>query len=158
MDADHYREIMAALPAGVVIVTAFGDDGLPRGLTVTAFSPVSLEPRLALVCIAKSANTLPAVMHTNGFTANLLAAGRDAIARRMATKVSDKFEGIAWTRSTTGEGGPILESDAAAYAVCTLHQTIDAGDHWLLLGTVVDGAHHRGVAPMVYHRREYRDL
>jgi len=76
----------------------------------------------------------------------------------MATKVSNKFEGIAWTRSTTGEGGPILESDAAAYAVCTLHQTIDAGDHWLLLGTVVDGAHHRGVAPMVYHRREYRDL
>ena len=156
--ADQFREIMSALPAGVVIVTAFGDDGLPRGLTVTAFSPVSLEPRLAMVCISKSSNTLPAVLHTNGFTANVLAAGRDALAGRMATKVSEKFEGVTWSRSKTERGGPILDGDVAAYAVCTLHQTIDAGDHWILLGTVVDGAHLRGVAPLVYHRRAYRDL
>ncbi len=158
MDADLYREIMSALPAGVVIVTAFADDGLPRGLTVTAFSPVSIEPRLALVCIAKSSNTLPAVTHTDGYTANLLAAGRDALARRMATKASDKFDGLAWARSETGAGGPILINDVAAYAVCTLQQTIDAGDHWILLGTVVDGAHQHGVRPMVYHRRSYLDL
>ena len=158
MNSDLYREIMSALPAGVVIVTAFADDGLPRGLTVTAFAPVSLEPRLALVCIAKSSNTLPAVQQTNGFTANLLAAGRDGLARLMATKASDKFEGLAWTRSETGAGGPILVDDVAAYAVCTLHETIDAGDHWILLGTVVGGAHHHGVRPMVYHRRAYLDL
>lgn len=158
IDADLYREIMSALPAGVVIVTAFAEDGLPRGLTVTAFSPVSIEPRLALVCIAKSANTLPAVTHTGGFTANLLAAGRDRLAKRMATKASDKFEGLAWTRSETGAGGPILLDDVAAYAVCSLHQTIDAGDHWILLGSVVDGAHNHGVRPMLYHRRAYLDL
>ena len=158
IDADLYREIMSAIPAGVVIVTAFADDGTPRGLTVTAFSPVSLEPRLALACVAKSSNTLPAVKHTQGFTANLLAAGRSELARRMATKASDKFDGISWTRSKTGAGGPILEDEVAAYAVCTLNDALPAGDHWILLGTVVDGAHHRGVRPMVYHRRTYLDL
>ena len=158
VDADRFRDIMSALPAGVVIVTAFADDGTPRGLTVTAFSPVSLEPRLALVCIAKSSNTLPAVQHTNGFTANLLAAGRDSLARRMATKASDKFDGLSWTRSETGAGGPILVDNVAAYAVCTLNYTFPAGDHWILMGTVVDGAHHHGVRPMVYHRRAYLDL
>jgi flavin reductase (DIM6/NTAB) family NADH-FMN oxidoreductase RutF len=158
VDADLYRDVMSALPAGVVIVTAFGEDGLPRGLTVTAFSPVSLEPRLAMVCIAKSSNTLPAVNHTGGFTANVLAAGREQLARRMATKVSEKFEGVAWTRSATGQGGPILAVDSAAYAVCSLNQTVEAGDHWILIGTVVDGAHHHDVEPMVYHRRGYRTL
>ena len=158
MNPDRYRDIMSALPAGVVIVTAFGEDGLPRGLTVTAFCPVSLEPRLALVSIARSSNTLSAVQHTNGFTANVLSAGREAVARRMATKASMKFDGLEWTRSETGEGGPILIADTAAYAVCTLSDTIAAGDHWILIGTVVDGKHNHAVAPMLYHRRTYRQL
>ena len=87
---------MASFPSGVVILTAFGDDHQPRGLTVSAFCAVSVDPPLALVCIDKTSNTLPAVQHTGGFTANILAAGREHLARRMATKLSDKFDGIAW--------------------------------------------------------------
>jgi flavin reductase (DIM6/NTAB) family NADH-FMN oxidoreductase RutF len=158
IDPQLYRDVMATFPSGVVVVTAYGDDGSPRGLTVSAFSAVSLEPPLALVCIAKSSNTLPAVQHANGFTANILAAGRDQLARRMATKLSDKFDGIAWRRSRSGQGGPILEEDAAAYAVCALQQTIEAGDHWVLIGAVVEGGHFPGVTPMVFSRREYRPL
>jgi flavin reductase (DIM6/NTAB) family NADH-FMN oxidoreductase RutF len=156
--AERFRDVMSAFPSGVVIVTAFGVDGTPRGLTVNAFSAVSLDPALVLVCIDKSSNTLPAVQHTRGFTVNILAAGREALARRMATKVSDKFDGLEWRRSDTDAGGPILPADAAAYAVCTLHETIDGGDHWILIGTVVDGAHNHGVRPMLYHRRAYLDF
>ena len=158
IDPQLYRDVMATFPSGVVVVTAYGEDGLPRGLTVSAFSAVSLEPPLALVCIAKTSNTLPAVQQTTGFTANILAAGRDQLARRMATKLSDKFDGIAWRRSQSGQGGPILEDDAAAYAVCTLEQTIEGGDHWILIGAVVEGGHRQDVTPMVFSRREYRPL
>jgi flavin reductase (DIM6/NTAB) family NADH-FMN oxidoreductase RutF len=142
----------------VVIVTAFSRDGHPRGLTVNAFCSVSINPPLALVCVDKTSNTLPAVQHTHGFTANILATGREALARRMATKLSDKFDGLEWRRSDSGSGGPILVSDTAAYAVCTLKQTIEGGDHWILLGTVVDGAHNEGIAPMVFSRRGYHHL
>ncbi len=158
IDSERYRDIMSGFPSGVVIVTAFGEDGLPRGLTVSAFSAVSLDPPLALVCVDKTSNTLPAVEHTRGFTANILAAGREALARRMATKVSDKFDGLEWRRSDSDVGGPILVADTAAYAVCELRQTIEAGDHWILLGTVVDGGHQAGVEAMIYHRRGYRAL
>ena len=146
---------MASFPSGVVVLTAFGDDGLPRGLTVSAFCAVSLEPPLALACIDKTSNTLPAVRLTGGFTANILASGREQLARRMATKVSDKFEGIKWRKPAGADGGPILEEDAAAYAVCTLRETIEAGDHWILIGHVIDGAEREGVAPMIYSRRLY---
>jgi len=149
---------MSAFPSGVVVLTAFGHDGLPRGLTVNAFCAVSLEPPLALACIDKSSNTLPAVQHTGGFTANILASGREQLARRMATKLSDKFDSIKWRRPSTEGGGPILEEDAAAYAVCTLRQTIEAGDHWVLIGLVTDGAQHEGITPMVYSRRLYDTL
>jgi flavin reductase (DIM6/NTAB) family NADH-FMN oxidoreductase RutF len=154
----RFREVMASFPSGVVVLTAFGHDGLPRGLTVSAFCAVSLEPPLALACIDKTSNTLPAVQHTGGFTANILAAGREQLARRMATKASDKFDAIGWRRPGGDGGGPILEDDAAAYAVCTLKETIEAGDHWILIGLVTDGAHLEGVTPMIYSRRVYDPL
>lgn len=158
IDRPLFLDVMSTFPSGVVVVTAYGEDGKPRGLTVSAFSAVSLEPPLALVCIAKTSNTLPAVQHTNGFTANILAAGREALARRMATKVSEKFDGLAWRRPESGQGGPILEDETAAWAVCSLRQTIEAGDHWVLIGTVVEGGHRPGVAPMIFSRREYGPL
>ena len=146
---------MATFPSGVVVLTAFGEDGRPRGLTVSAFCAVSMEPALALVCVDKTSNTLPAVHHTGGFTANILATGRERLARRMATKLTDKFDGLAWRRPESKLGGPILEEDTAAYAVCTLRDTIEAGDHWILIGRVTDGAHRDGVAPLVFSRRTY---
>ena len=157
IDPQRFREVMSSFPSGVVIVTAFGHDGEPRGLTVNAFCAVSLEPPLALACIDKLSNTLPAVRHTGGFTANILAAGRESLARLMATKAAEKFKTLEWGRSDAG-GGPILEHDIAAYAVCTLKETIDAGDHWILIGSVVDGARMPDVQPLVYGRRDYFDL
>jgi 3-hydroxy-9,10-secoandrosta-1,3,5(10)-triene-9,17-dione monooxygenase reductase component len=73
----------------------------------------------------------------------------------MATKLSDKFEGIEWRRPKSPLGGPILEHDAAAYAVCTLRDTIEAGDHWVLIGLVTEGEHFAGVTPMVFSRRTF---
>ena len=158
IDPKRFREVMASFPSGVVVLTAFGDDALPRGLTVSAFCAVSLEPPLALACIDKSSNTLPAVQRAASFTANILAAGREQLARRMATKLSDKFDGIAWRRPESAHGGPILEADSAAYAVCTLKETIEAGDHWVVIGEVVEGAHRADVAPMIFSRRGYFGL
>src|SRR5438270_219015 len=78
-DTWRFREVMARFASGVVVLTAFGEDGGPRGLTVSAFCAASLEPPLALVCIDKTSNTLPAVQHTGGFTANILASGREQL-------------------------------------------------------------------------------
>ena len=158
IDPQRFREVMASFPSGVVVLTAFGNDGLPRGLTVSAFCAVSLEPPLALACIDKTSNTLPAVQHTGGFTANILAAGREALARQMATKVTSKFDAIKWRRAESPIGGPVLDDDAAAYAVCTLKDTIEAGDHWILIGLVTEGAAREGVVPMVFSRRGYHQL
>ena len=155
IDAAGFRAVMASFPSGVVVLTAFADDRTPRGLTVSAFCAASLEPPLALVCIDKTSNTLPAVQRTGGFTANILAAGREQLARRMATKLSDKFDGLEWLAPKSPVGGPILYRDTAAYAVCALRDTIEAGDHWVLIGLVTDGVHTPDVKPMVFTRRAY---
>jgi flavin reductase (DIM6/NTAB) family NADH-FMN oxidoreductase RutF len=158
IEPQRFREVMASFPSGVVVLTAFGHDSLPRGLTVSAFCAVSLEPPMALACIDKTSNTLPAVQHAGAFTANILAAGREQLARRMATKLSGKFDGIAWRRPGSAHGGPILEDDCAAYAVCTLKETIEAGDHWILIGNVIEGDHDATRSPMIFSRRGYFGL
>jgi len=158
IDPQRYRDIMSAFPSGVVVLTAFGSDAKPRGLTVSAFCPVSLNPPLVLACVDKTSNTLPAVQHASGFTANILAAGREHLARRMASKLTEKFDGVAWQRPEGPVGGPVLVDDCAAYAICAVQQTIEAGDHWILIGAVIDGEHNAGVSPLIFSRREYFGL
>ena len=153
-----FREIMSCFPSGVAIVTAHESGTRPRGLTLSAFCPVSLEPPLVLVCVDKRSHTLPALRESGGFTVNFLAAGREHLAVLYASKADEKFGGIAWRRPDLPEGGPILHEDSAAYAVCTTREAIEAGDHWIFVGEVRDGAVIEGRLPLLYHRRAYVDL
>jgi flavin reductase (DIM6/NTAB) family NADH-FMN oxidoreductase RutF len=153
-----YREIMACFPTGVAVVTAHEAGGRPRGLTLSAFCAVSLDPPLVLVCVDKSSNTLPALQASGGFTVNFLAGGREHLAVLYASKTEAKFEGIAWRPPQLQEGGPILHLDCAAYAVCMTRQAVEAGDHWVFIGEVREGAVIEGRLPLVYHRRSFIDL
>lgn len=153
-----YREIMACFPSGVAIVTASEADGKPRGLTLSAFCAVSLQPPLVLVCVDKTSQTLPALKAAGGFTVNFLAGGSEHLAVLYASKAEEKFYGIAWRQPELPEGGPILHEDCAAYAVCVTRQAIQAGDHWVFIGEVRDGEVIEGRLPLVYHRRGFIDL
>src|SRR5260370_35188443 len=125
---------MACFPTGVAVVTAHESGDRPRGLTLSAFCAVSLEPPLVLVCIDRTSNTLPALQASGGFTVNFLAGGREHLAVLYASKAEEKFEGIAWRLSEVPEGGPIMPEDSAAYAVCVTRQAVEAVCHWVLIG------------------------
>lgn len=153
-----YREIMACFPSGVAVVTAHEAGTTPRGLTVSAFCAVSLDPPLVLVCIDKQSNTLPALQQSGGFTVNFLAGGREHLAVLYASKAEEKFDGLNWRRPELAEGGPILHEDCAAYAVCVTRQAVEAGDHWVFIGEVQDGAVMEGQLPLLFHRRAFIDL
>lgn len=153
-----FREIMASFPSGVAVVTAHESGRRLRGLTLSAFCPVSLSPPLVLICVDRASQTLPALLEAGGFTVNFLAAGREHLAVLYASKSDEKFDDIAWTRPRLPEGGPILHEDAAAYAVCVTRQAIEAGDHWVFIGLVVDGAVLEGRSPLLYHQRSYMNL
>ena len=50
--ADQFREALAAWASGVTIVTSCHGEHI-HGMTVSAFSSVSLDPPLVLVCADK---------------------------------------------------------------------------------------------------------
>lgn len=156
--ASLYRRLLSSYPAGVCVVTAFDEYGGPRGLTLIAFCGVSLDPPLVLVCVDRASNTLPAIQATGGFTVNFLGSGSPHVARLMSTKAEDKFESIAWVSPSQPEGGPILHEDSAGYIVCRTWHSVEAGDHWVFVGEVLDGAVEEDRLPLVFHRRRYREL
>ncbi|MDP9233267.1 MAG: flavin reductase family protein [Actinomycetota bacterium] len=151
-----FLEIMSSFPTGVTVVTTTSPAGMPKGLTVSAFCPVSLHPPMVLVCLDNQSSTLAAIVTTGRFTVNFLAAGREKLARRFATKMEDKFEGVQWQLPVSG-GGPILSEDSGAHVVCRLERTVEAGDHQVLLGHVEDGGLREDHLPLLYGRRRYTD-
>lgn len=154
IDAQTFRAVMGAFPTGVIVVATLAPDGTPRGLTTQSFLSVSTEPPLLLVSLDKSSRTLPAILAANAFAVSFLAAGRDELARRFASKHEDKFSGVSWVPAPAAKGAPVLEDDCIAYAACLVERTIDAGDHILIIGSVEAGAVRPG-APLMYYRRAY---
>jgi flavin reductase (DIM6/NTAB) family NADH-FMN oxidoreductase RutF len=153
MDRATFFAIMGAFPTGVGIVTTLDGDE-PKGLTSNALCSVSADPALMLVCVDKNSNTLPALRKTQKFVVNYLAAGRGDLANVFASKEPDKFANVAWRPAHNGM--PWLHVDSIAHAECDITQEIEAGDHLIFLGQVVDGQPPApGTKPLMYFRRSY---
>jgi flavin reductase (DIM6/NTAB) family NADH-FMN oxidoreductase RutF len=152
--SEPFREMFAALPTAVAVVTAIGADRVPRGLTCNAICSVSMSPALLLVCVDKRSRTLPAIVSARTFVVNFLADGREWLSDRFAGKEPGKFDGIHWSPSRAAGGAPILVDDVVAAAECLLERAIEAGDHWIFLGEVVDTV-LAGRPALMYFRRQY---
>ncbi|MFE5768717.1 flavin reductase family protein [Streptomyces sp. NPDC056485] len=152
LDADTFRKVFGSFPTPVAIVTALGADGEPAGFTCNAFSAVSAAPPLLLLCAGKGSRTLPAILASRAFAMNFVAhRGRDT-ALAFAGKAERKFDGVAWRGGLAGV--PVLTEDAVAYAGCTLVQTVEAGDHLLLIGRIEESETFGGTAAL-YQQGEF---
>lgn len=155
IDETLFKGIMACAPGPATVVTSQGAAGDPQGLTVSAVCSVSLRPALALACLDLGSNTLRAVRESGAFTINYLAHGREDVALHFATKAADKFDGHVWSAPEGGVGGPVLVEDCAAFAACHVEQIVDAGDHVIVVGAVVEGAVRDEHHALAYARRRF---
>lgn len=149
------RSILASRASGVAVITSVDENQQPRGFTCSAFCEVSAEPPLLLVCVDKRSETLQAIQHSEAFCVNILAGGRDELSNKFATKQADKFDGIRWQPSDAANGVPVLNEDITAYGACQVVQAIEAGDHWIFVGQIVDGRADEELGPLLYFRRRY---
>ena len=84
------------------MVTTRGTDGIDQGMTVSAFTSVSLVPPLILICIEKNASVHGALTTSTQFVVNILAVDQEQIARRFSIVDIDRFEGVGYSRSHHG--------------------------------------------------------
>lgn len=158
--ARRFRDVLGRFASGVTVVTAISG-GEPVGLTCQSFSSVSLDPPLVLFIPAKTSRAWPLIQRSGRFCVNLLGAGQAALSNTMASRGTDKFADVKWTPSDQ-TGSPLLEG-AIAHIDCAIHAVHEAGDHYVVIGRVLDLITDDGVegadadlAPLLFYRGQYR--
>lgn len=146
-----FREIMGSFPTGVTVITARDAAGDPVGLTANAVSSVSLDPPQLLICLGRDRFTARTISDSGRFAVNFLGSDQQAVAERFASRLDDKFSGLAVAE---GELGVPLIAGALAYAECHVMKTIETGDHLIFVGLVRRGEVGGGV-PLMFFRRHY---
>lgn len=146
---------MRRVASSVTVVTTDGAAGR-HGATVSAFSSVSADPPMVLVCLHAKSRIAAAVGGNGGFCVNVLPDHSDRIADRFAGAddrvVADRFADIP----CRGAAGLPPRIDGATSFACTVDRVVQSGSHLVVFGrvetvspgdrdplTYLDGAYHR---------------
>ena len=154
IDAADFRHVLGHFASGVTVVTTTDADDRPAGLTASAFTSVSLDPPLVLICVDHKSQTYPALLDRGTFAINILRLDQQDVSRRFASTKLDKFEVIGWRMSPLGL--PLIDG-ALAHLECTTANTHVEGDHTIFVGLVERASAIDG-EPLMYFRGKYDRL
>ncbi|OYQ34327.1 hypothetical protein CHU95_12915 [Niveispirillum lacus] len=149
------RDMMGCFATGVTVVTAMAPNGEPIGFTANSFTSVSLDPPLLLVCIVKDAQRAQSYTSAGHFAVNILQADQQLVSSHFAMKKDDKFTDVAWRR---GEYGNPIICDSLGHFECETFNIVEAGDHYILIGRILNASFESWRDPLIYYRGKYRAL
>ncbi|WP_455901770.1 flavin reductase [Rhodococcus gordoniae] len=152
IDKGLFREVMGHYPTGVAVVTGRADDGELLALVVGTFSSVSLDPPLVSFMPMKTSRTFDKLRRCESICVNVVGGEQENLVATIAQRWEDKFDGIEWFPSPCGN--PVLEQ-SIAWIDARVTDTVDAGDHWIVLCGVSDMAVTNPVTPLIYFQGGY---
>lgn len=157
---DAFRIALGAFASSVNVITMWNGEGEPLGMTATAFSSVSVDPLLVLVCINRSTRTYGHIASSGRFGVNILSSVAREISDYCAAPGADKKLESRWLNHEADWACPAL-SGAHAFLDCEVDQNIEAGTHAVLIGAVRQvglNKHADELEPLVHYRGAYRQL
>ena len=148
------RQAFGCFPSGV---TAFCGllDGVAEGMAASSFTSVSLDPPLVSVCVANTSTTWPKLARLERLGLSVLADDHAPIAKALAAKNGDRFESVDWMAT---DSGAVFVHGATLWLECSPYKRVDAGDHEIVVLQIVALAMYPDIAPMVFHRSNFREL
>jgi flavin reductase (NADH) len=147
---DELREALSLWASGVTVVTVRDDAGL-HGVTLTAFTGLSVMPPLLLACISEDSPLLTVLLQRGRFAINVLAAHQ----RRVANIFADRFAVLTAELNADADG--VLPDVLAAF-VCALEADHAGGSHRIVVGGVERVVLGVDAPALLYHQRAYRAL
>jgi flavin reductase (DIM6/NTAB) family NADH-FMN oxidoreductase RutF len=155
---ESFRRAMSHFATGVTVITV-DYDGEIQGMTANAFTSVSMDPMLVLVCVDQKTRTHAHLHAKKRFGINVLAENQRAVAEHYARVDRDpaRAEGEAGAKfDRTQHGTPVLHG-AVAYLECRLQTAQDAGDHTIFIAEVEDVVVRSG-KPLLFFQSGYRGI
>lgn len=153
LDPRILRNALGHFATGVTVITYQTEDGTRHGMTVNAFTAVSLEPPLILVSLRRESRATDH-LSKNPFVVNILAATQHSVAMSFAGRKQPGLE-VGWKQSANGLA-PRL-TGTSAWFECTPWSEYDGGDHVLVLGEV-QALDLTGEDPLLFFGGRFRDV
>lgn len=150
IDQREFRRCLGNFGTGVAVMTTTVE-GRNVGLTANSFSSLSLDPPMILWSIGRSSRNFDVMQEVEYFNVNILASSQVDLSQRFASKVEDKFEGVAWRPGMNGV--PVIEG-AVSVIECRTAQRIEGGDHVIIVG-IVENIESRDEEPLVFVQGRY---
>src|SRR5450830_200125 len=146
-DAAHFRKALSQFATGVTVITTRLADGTLLGLTASSFNSVSLDPPLVLWSLSEQASSMPVFSGNSHYVINILGADQAPLAEQFARKSANRFDGVDYTLSRTGQ--PILKG-VSAWFECHNRSRYPEGDHVIFVGEV-EHCEVKPQAALVFH-------
>ncbi len=154
VDERTFRKALGCFASGVTVVTAADAEGQPVGVTVSAFSSLSLDPPLVLFCLDRKTKNLDA-FRAGHFAIHVLREDQRQVSIQFASRKDDKWSSIG---HTTNEHGVPVITNCLARLECELQDVLEGGDHLIFIGKVHKQEHQTGGQPLLYFRGAYANL
>lgn len=152
IEAATFRQVLGNYPTGVSVITAMGADDRPVGMVVGTFTSVSLDPPLVGFLPDRRSATWPMIEAAGHFCVNVLGSDQTETCRQLASRGAEKFAGVEYAVSR--HNLPVIAGSIVRIE-CRLHSVTDAGDHWFVLGQVLELEVTREGDPMLFYRGRY---
>jgi len=156
VSVDDFKKALQLWASGVTVVTTHSEKFGNQGMTVTAFSSVSVNPPQVLVCINNAADTGEGIQESQSFAVNILGSDQQDLSNQFAGGASQqqRFENTDWIAGITGS--PLLNHSLISLD-CKVIDKVLAGTHWIIIGEVHECIFRSG-EPLLYYSGAYRQL
>ncbi len=171
IDKKTFKRALGSFASGVTVVTVRTPDGDDHGMTANAFSSVSMDPPLILVCIQNKNQTFDLISKAGAFAVNILARDQEERSNRFAGGIVDaegrwqrwpedrsRFADLIHTRAEAS--GAMFLTGSLASIDCTLEAVHPGGDHGIFVGRIqeITLTDESAGEPLLYFGGRYGDF
>ena len=158
VDSEAFRAVMRHVPSPVVVVTAMGETEA-RGITIGSFTSVDLHPPLICFNVGLESQ-MNGVMDTcDRFCVHILGEAQVHLAEHFAVPDRtgpEQFEAVPHRQAP--DGTPLIDG-VTGRLHCIRHEAMNAGNHTIYVGRVVDlSVVNENGGAVLYYQRSYRGV
>jgi len=148
----EFKKAMGKFASSVTVVTT-RVDGITRGMTVSAFFSLSLDPPLIAIAVHKKSKLHSLLQVATDFGVSILASHQSSLSDHFAGRRQEVVD----IQFAEIDGIPVIQ-ESLVHISCAVAARYDGGDHTIYTGLVRALQHREDCEALVYCSGNYRAL
>jgi flavin reductase (DIM6/NTAB) family NADH-FMN oxidoreductase RutF len=140
MNDDAKKTALRMIPYGIYVLTSEGSDGSVAAATVNWVTQTAFAPPLVVVGVKTDSGAHAIIKEKGIFALNMLGKGQQGQAFTFFKSLEREGNSIGGEPFTMSPAGAPVLDNAPAWVECKLVETVERGDHSILIGEVTEAS------------------